>query len=113
MDKSFWILCPISFESPITLTHSFITVCDVDFIEATFNACDLNNDGVTIDEIHKSDCLETLEQYGFENLTEIFLKVDENKDNFITKKEAEYAFTMMEHFARKCNSLPTPNCEDE
>ena len=40
MDKSFWILCPIFFESPITLTHSFITVCDVDFIEATFNACD-------------------------------------------------------------------------
>ena len=101
MDKSFWILCPIFFESPITLTHSFITVCDVDFIEATFNACDLNNDGVTIDEIHKSDCLETLEQYGFENLTEIFLEVDADKDNTITKKEAEdAAITMMENFDR-------------
>ena len=89
-------------------------------IDATFNACDLNNDGLTIDEIHKSDCLETLQQYyGFENLTEIFLKVDENNDNIITKKEAEDAFTMMEHFARKCNSLhlheaePDRNCEDE
>ena len=102
MDKSFWILCPISFESPLTITHSFIKVCDVDFIAATFDACDLNNDGVTIDEIHKSDCLEMLQQqYGFENLTEIFLEVDANKDNTITKKEAEdAAITMMENFDR-------------
>ena len=55
-----------------------------------------------IDEIHKSDCLETLEQYGFENLTETFLIVDENKDNIITKKEGEdAAITMMENFDRK------------
>ena len=77
----------------------------VDFIKATFNACDLNNDGLTINEIHEPDCLETLEQYGFENLTEIFLEVDANKDSTITKKEAEdAAITMMENFDRifKC-----------
>ena len=74
----------------------------VDPIEATFNACDLDNDGLTIDEIHKSDCLETLEQYGFENLTDTFLIVDENKDSIITKKEGEdAAITMMENFDRK------------
>ena len=100
----------------ISVEHIFflekLTV--VDPIDATFNACDLNNDGLTIDEIHKSDCLETLQQYyGFENLTEIFLKVDENNDNIITKKEAEDAFTMMEHFARKCNLHVNGICEDE
>ena len=41
------------------------------------------------------------QQYGFENLTEIFLEVDANKDNTITKKEAEdAAITMMENFDR-------------
>ena len=41
------------------------------------------------------------QQYGFENLTEIFLEVDADKDNTITKKEAEdAAITMMENFDR-------------
>ena len=51
--------------------------------------------------MHKSDCLETLEQYGFSNLTETFLTIDANKDNIITKKEGEdAAMTMMEDFDR-------------
>ena len=69
---------------------------------------------MTIDEIHKSDCLETLEQYGFENLTEIFLEVDANKDNTITKKEAEdAAITMMENFDRifKCQDGGHGQCK--
>ena len=54
-----------------------------------------------MDEIYESNCLETLEQYGFSNLTEIFLAVDANKDNIISKKEGEdAAMTMMELFDR-------------
>ena len=55
-----------------------------------------------MDEIYESNCLETLEQYGFSNLTETFLTIDANKDNIITKKEGEdAAMTMMEDFNRK------------
>ena len=60
-----------------------------------------------MDEIYESNCLETLEQYGFSNLTETFLTVDANKDNIITKKEGEdAAMTMMEDFDRSGINRP-------
>ena len=60
-----------------------------------------------MDEIYESNCLETLEQYGFSNLTETFLTVDANKDNIITKKEGEdAAMTMMEDIDRTGGYIP-------
>ena len=63
----------------------------MDPIFETFEVCDLDNNGLTFDEIQKSDCLEIIEQYGIENLSETFLEIDANKDNVITKQEGEDA----------------------
>ena len=64
----------------------------LDPISETFEVCDLDNNGLTFDEIQKSDCLEYIEQvYGIENLSETFLEIDANKDNVITKQEGEDA----------------------
>ena len=64
--------------------------------------------------MHKSDCLETLEQYGFSNLTETFLTIDANKDKIISKKEGEdAAITMMEDFDRTAQQVcQDNNCMD-
>ena len=63
----------------------------MDPISETFEVCDLDNNGLTFDEIQKSDCLEIIEQYGIENLSDTFLEIDANKDNVITKQEGEDA----------------------
>ena len=48
-------------------------------------------------------CLETLEQYGFGDLAETFLEVDENKENIITKEEGENAAIKMMGDFDRCN----------
>ena len=64
----------------------------MDPISKTFEVCDLDNNGLTFDEIQKSDCLEYIEQvFGIENLLETFLEIDVNKDHIITKQEGEDA----------------------
>ena len=53
--------------------------------------------------------METLEQYGFSNLTETFLTIDANKDKIISKKEGEdAAITMMGDFDRTAQQV----CQD-
>ena len=76
----------------------------MDPISETFEVCDLDNNGLTFDEIQKSDCLEIIEQYGIDNLSETFLEIDANKDNVITKQEGEDA--AFKNFDR---SIGTPN----
>ena len=64
----------------------------MDPISETFEICDLDNNGLTFNEIQKLDCLKTLQElFGIENLSETFLEIDANKDNVITKQEGEDA----------------------
>ena len=64
----------------------------MDPISETFEVCDLDNNGLTFNEIQKLDCLKTLQElFGIENLSETFLEIDANKDNVITKQEGEDA----------------------
>ena len=72
----------------------------VDPIEVSFDVCDVNKDGLTMDEVQEVDCLATLQNlFGITNVTEAFLEIDTNEDNIITKKEGHDAATR--NFDRK------------
>merc|ERR1712062_737984 len=91
---------------------------NVDLLDATFAACDVNkDDGLTMAEVQTEGCMMTIQNlFGLSNVTEAFLMVDANKDKTITKKEGEDAATS--NFDRKeeeeeetCDSCP--NCEEK
>ena len=64
----------------------------VDPIEAIFDVCDVNDDGLTLDEVQKDDCRKSLEQwFALTDLKEAFSKIDTNNDNIITKEEGQKA----------------------
>ena len=75
----------------------------IDPIELTFEACDLNNDGLTKEEILQNICKETLENFfgiTVNVFDEIFTEVDSNGDSKITMVEGRMAFEEAETLNR-------------
>ena len=85
-----------------------------DPVEATFEICDLNNDGLTKEEVIQDNCKETLETFfGFteEGFDDMFDEIDIDGDGKITIGEGMMACERVELFDR-CGK-DCGNCPDQ
>ena len=68
----------------------------LDVVDTVFKICDIDGEeGLRIEELKKSACMDTLDELFDEKKTELiddFLEVDANGDSIVTKKEAIDAF---------------------
>ena len=68
----------------------------LDVVDTVFKICDTDGEeGLRIEELKKSACMDTLDELFDEKKTELiddFLEVDANGDSIVTKKEAIDAF---------------------